>query len=106
VWFRWDGTSVKIWTADSRTWVRNLAREPRAAFSVQTFEAPYAAVVIRGTAAVVSGSDPAISDEIRAITERYVPAAEVEDYIGQWPELRTIVSLEPLHVVSWNEGGQ
>jgi PPOX class probable F420-dependent enzyme len=105
VWFRWDGTSVKIWTTDTRAWVRHLQRDPRAAFSVQTFDAPYPAVVIRGLATMTSGDEPEVRDEIRAITRRYVGPDEVESYVSDWPALRTIVTIEPEKVISWAEGG-
>ena len=72
VWFRWDGTSAKVWTTDTRAWVRNLQRDPRAALSVQTFDAPYPAVVMRGSAVLRTSDEPDVLDEIRAIAERYV----------------------------------
>src|SRR5260370_30620015 len=52
VWFRWDAGAVTIWSTETRTWVRNLLRDPRVAFSVQTFEAPYPAVTMRAGATV------------------------------------------------------
>jgi PPOX class probable F420-dependent enzyme len=105
VWFRWDGSSVKIWTTDTRAWVRSLQRDPRVAFSVQTFEAPYPAVVIRGRATMTSGDESSVLDEIRAITSRYVGPEEVEPYVTDWPALRTIVTITPESVISWAEGG-
>jgi nitroimidazol reductase NimA-like FMN-containing flavoprotein (pyridoxamine 5'-phosphate oxidase superfamily) len=48
VWFRWDGGAVQIWTTEACAWLRNLLRDPRVAFSVQTFDEPYPAVVTRG----------------------------------------------------------
>jgi PPOX class probable F420-dependent enzyme len=105
VWFRWDGASVTIWTTQTRAWVRNLLRDPRTAFSVQTFEEPYPAVVMRGTATAATADDRATTEEIRAITRRYVPAEGVESYIADWPQLRTIVTVVPDHIVSWSAGG-
>lgn len=105
VWFRWDGTVITIWTTEERVWVRNLMRDPRAAFSVQTFEAPYPAVVMRGTATVATADDNATMEEIRAITRRYVPAGGVDRYVADWPHLRTIVSITPDHIASWSAGG-
>jgi PPOX class probable F420-dependent enzyme len=105
VWFRWDGAAIAIWTIEERLWVRNLVRDPRAAFSVQTFEEPYPAVVIRGRATVATADDSPTMDEIRAITRRYVPAEGVERYIAAWPQLRTIVSIVPDHIRSWSVGG-
>jgi PPOX class probable F420-dependent enzyme len=105
VWFRWDGAAIRIWTIEERAWVRNLIRDPRTAFSVQTFEAPYPAVVMRGTATVATADDSATMDEIRAITRRYVPAEGVDRYVADWPQLRTIVSVVPDHITSWSAGG-
>lgn len=105
VWFRWDGTAVTIWTTQQRAWVRNLLRDPRAAFSVQTFEEPYPAVVMRGTATVATSDDAATTAEIHAITRRYVAAEGVEEYVARWPQLRTIVTIDPQHLVSWSVGG-
>jgi PPOX class probable F420-dependent enzyme len=104
VWFRWDGTAVTIWTTEERAWVRNLMRDPRTALSVQTFEAPYPAVVMRG-AATVATADAATMDEILAITRRYVPAEGVDRYVADWPNLRTIVRVVPDHTASWSAGG-
>jgi PPOX class probable F420-dependent enzyme len=105
VWFRWDGAAIRIWTIEERAWVRNLMRDPRTAFSVQTFEAPYPAVVMRGTATVATADDSATMEEIQNITRRYIPAAGVDSYIADWPDLRTIVSIAPDHITSWSAGG-
>jgi hypothetical protein len=95
---------VTIWTTETRAWVRNLLRDPRVAFSVQTFEEPYPAVMMRGNATVATADD-ATTEEIRAITRRYIVPEGVEGYIAGWPDLRTIVTIVPEHIVSWSAGG-
>ncbi len=105
VWFRWRAGAVTIWTTEARAWVRNVLRDPRVAFSVQTFDAPYPAVVIRGRASVATADDDATVEEIRAITRRYVAPEGVERYVASWPDLRTIVTIVPQHMVSWSVGG-
>jgi hypothetical protein len=85
--------------------VRNLLRDPRVAFSVQTFEEPYPAVMMRGDATVATANDAAMIEQIRAITRRYLVPEEVEGYIARWPDLRTIVTIVPAHIVSWSAGG-
>jgi PPOX class probable F420-dependent enzyme len=105
VWFRWDAGAVTIWTTETRTWVRNLLRDPRVAFSVQTFEEPYPAVMMRGSATVATADDAATTEEIQAITRRYIVPEGVEAYIARWPDLRTIVTIIPVHVVSWSDAG-
>jgi PPOX class probable F420-dependent enzyme len=105
VWFRWGAGAVTIWTTETRAWVRNMMRDPRVAFSVQTSGEPYPAVVMRGRASAATADDAATLAEIEAITRRYVAPAGVERYIADWPELRTIVTIVPEHVVSWSAGG-
>ena len=105
VWFRWHAGAVTIWTTEGRSWVRNLLRDPRVAFSVQTFAAPYPAVVMRGMATVATVDDAGTIEEIRAISRRYVVPEDVEGYVAHWPQLRTIVTIVPAHVVSWSVGG-
>jgi len=105
VWFRWSAGAVTIWTTEARAWVRNVLRDPRVAFSVQTFDAPYPAVVMRGRASVATADDAATVEEIWAITRRYVVPGSVERYIADWPDLRTIVTIVPGHIVSWSVGG-
>lgn len=106
VWFRWDAGAVTIWTTGTRVWVQNLLRDPRVAFSVQTFEEPYPAVMVRGTATIATADDTATAEEIRAITRRYIVPEDVEGYIAHWPDLRTIVTIVAAHIVSWSAGGE
>ena len=105
VWFRWDTGAVTIWTTETRTWVRNVLRDPRVAFSVQTFEEPYPAVMMRGSATAATANDAATAGEIRAITRRYIVPEDVEGYIARWPDLHTIVTIAPAHIVSWSDAG-
>ena len=105
VWFRWDAGAVTIWTTETRVWVRNLLRDPRVAFSVQTFEEPYPAVMMRGRATVATADVATTVAQAEAIARRYLDPADVEDYVDRWSELRTIVTMTPDHIVSWSAGG-
>jgi PPOX class probable F420-dependent enzyme len=108
VWFRWDAGAVTIWTTETRVWVRNLLRDPRVAFSVQTFEEPYPAVMMRGTATAETAEtaeDAATVEQARAVARRYLAPEDVEEYVARWSDLRTIVTITPDHVVSWSAGG-
>jgi PPOX class probable F420-dependent enzyme len=99
VWFRFDGHVVWIWTDERRRWVRDVQRHARVSFSVHENERPWTSVVIRGDAAIVSLSDEETMTEIRRISERYLDAAEIEDYVAAWPETRTLVRIEPASFV-------
>ncbi|MGQ0602115.1 MAG: pyridoxamine 5'-phosphate oxidase family protein [Anaerolineales bacterium] len=106
VWYRYDGASgrVHIWTLDTRRWVKNIARDPRVSFAVQEDKPPFAAVILRGRAAILTGDGSEISDEIRRITRRYVEEPEIENYIQGWLHLRTIVTLTPEKITAWGVG--
>jgi len=105
VWFRWNSGAVTIWTTETRVWVRNLLRDPRLAFSVQTFEEPYPAVMMRGSATAATANDAATVEQARAIARRYLAPEDVEGYIARWSDLRTIVTIIPDRIVSWSAGG-
>jgi PPOX class probable F420-dependent enzyme len=105
VWFQWDSGAVRVWTTETRVWVRNLLSDPRAAFSVQTFEEPYPAVMMRGRATVATAHDAATVEQARAIARRYLAPEDVEAYVARWSDLRTIVTIIPDHIVSWSAGG-
>ncbi len=105
VWFRFDGSVVTIWTKEARVWVQNLVRDPRVAFSVHDDGSPYAAVTIKGRASVQTGAETEIVREIRRISRRYLAAAEVEAYVEEWPDLRSIVTIQPERVVAWAKAG-
>jgi PPOX class probable F420-dependent enzyme len=103
VWYHWDGRTVSIWTGHDRAWVRNLRRDPRAAFTAQQAQPPYGAVIMHGRAAIsASGAD--ISGDIRCIARRYLPEAECDMYIAAWPQLRTIVRVHPATIRAWSRG--
>lgn len=101
VWYRFDGERLYIWTLEKRRWVKNLARDPRVAISVQEEKPPYAAVSIRGRATITTSDGEEVTQEIRRITRRYVEEPDVEAYIRQWSHLRTIVTITPEKISGW-----
>ena len=103
VWYRFKAGSFRIWTDGSRQWVKNARRNPQVSVAVAEHEAPFAAVIARGTAEV-EVDPPGMEDDIRGIVERYVPEREVDAYIAQWVALRTIVRIEALQIRSWDRG--
>jgi PPOX class probable F420-dependent enzyme len=104
VWYRFDSHVVHIWTPQQRLWVKNLMRDSRVAFPVQEERPPFAAVLLRGRAEVVTGDDDETSAEIRHITARYIAAPDVASYIQGWAGLRTIVRIHPTKITSWSRG--
>ena len=103
VWYRFAEGSFRIWTDGSRAWVKNARRHPQMSVAVAEHEAPFAAVIARGTAEVLA-DPPGMADEVRAIVARYIPEAEVDAYIAPWSSLRTIVRIEASGIRAWGRG--
>ncbi|MFQ5933268.1 MAG: TIGR03618 family F420-dependent PPOX class oxidoreductase [Dehalococcoidia bacterium] len=105
VWYRYDGTSINIWTERNRAWVRNVERDNRVAFTVQDQEPPFGAVVVRGRSEVVGRRDPAGLEEAKKILRRYIEEEEVDSYVEEfWPQLHAFVTITPEAVNSWKRG--
>ncbi len=103
VWYRFADGTFSIWTDVSRAWVKNARHHPQMSVAVAEHEAPFAAVIVRGTAEVLV-DPPEMAAEVRAIVARYIPAAEVDAYIAPWTSLRTIVRIEASDVRAWGRG--
>jgi len=63
VWIDYDGTSIRFNTAKGRVKVRNLARNPRVALSIQDPDNPYRYVQVRGR--VVEATEQGADAHIR-----------------------------------------
>ena len=103
VWFRYDGRIITIWTTMARAWPKHILRHPKVSFAVMETAPPFAAVLVKGTASLESNGK-GHWDEVRQITERYMPKYEVDDYIESWRELETMCSVQPERFISWKRG--
>jgi PPOX class probable F420-dependent enzyme len=95
VWFRFDGSAIRIWTDEERVWVQNIRRDGRVSFSVHQNESPWTSVAIRGRAQIADRPHPEIMQEIERISMRYLSPSEIVSYIAAWPATRSIVTIEP-----------
>ncbi len=95
VWFRFDGSSIWIWTEVSRKWVANIHRDGRVSFSVHENNSPWRSVVIRGRATLATLQPPETMNEIRRISERYLDLKDIDAYIADWPTTRSLVTVQP-----------
>jgi len=59
----------------------------------------------RGRATIATADDDATVEEAKAITRRCMAPEEVDDYVAEWTDLRTIVTVVPDRIVSWSAGG-
>jgi PPOX class probable F420-dependent enzyme len=104
---RADGTvhGVPVWvdiqdsrpvlnSAEGRSWVRNLERDPRVTLTVQNLENPYEYLEIRGR--VAERTRDGADEHIDSLAKKYMG---VDQYPLRQPgEQRVIIRVEPEHV--------
>ena len=97
VWFEWreGGFNVAIGRDDVKA--RHLRRDPRASVVVAEAEPPMRGLELRGSARLM----PQSPEVDRRIVERYVAAAEVDEYLAGLPP-GTLVRLEPGEIRAWD----
>ncbi len=52
IWFHWNGTQIVLGTPPAAPKLKALARNPKAALTIDTADFPYRALLVRGTATV------------------------------------------------------
>jgi PPOX class probable F420-dependent enzyme len=99
-WFGFWDEFVIVSTPIARTKARNVRRDPRVSFLVDSREMPYCGVAIEGTGELVEDADGAL---LRLIVERYLgpqPPEEFERRLASRGE-RVIVKIVPERVRPW-----
>ena len=101
IWYEWDGESFRMSTLASSKKIRNLEKNPKAAFSIATPDLPYKAVVGRGDAELSEDTDGAL---IKRLCYRYAPTDKAEMYytmlMARGP--RTAIKIIPPGMKSWH----
>lgn len=97
VWFEWreGGFNIAIGLNDVKA--RHLRRDRRASVVVAEAEPPLRGLEIRGSAQLL----PQSPDVDRRIVERYIGAAEVDEFLAGLPP-GTLVRLEPGKLRAWD----
>ena len=97
VWFEWREGGFNIAIGRNDVKARPLRRDPRASVVVAEAEPPMRGLEIRGSARLM----PQSPEVDRRIVERYVAAAEVDEYLAGLPP-GTLVRLEPGELRAWD----
>jgi PPOX class probable F420-dependent enzyme len=79
VWFVLDGADLVFMTGANTVKGRTLARDPRAALTVDLEEPPYAFVTVEGSVTISEDLQEMLPLSI-AIARRYVPESEAEQF--------------------------
>jgi PPOX class probable F420-dependent enzyme len=93
VWFDWDGEHVKFSQTKARQKYRNVARDPRIAFSLVDPNDPYRYLEIRGDVERID-EDPDL-DFINAMAKKYLGQDEYPFH--QPGDERVVVYVRPRH---------
>lgn len=106
MWYRWDGRSLWFETSPTFPAARILARNPRAAVTIDESLGGLRlrAVIIRGSVTMIQGPPEAVAEGVRAIYERYLESREMAT-AGR--EMLTgsdhvLLRLEPERIVTWD----
>ena len=97
VWFEWREGGFNIAIGRNDVKARHLRRNPRASVVVAEAEPPMRGLEIRGSARLL----PQSPEVDRRIVERYVAAAEVDEYLAGLPP-GVLVRLEPGVLRAWD----
>ena len=101
VWFDYDGKDFLVSTARKSKKALNLAKMPRAGFSIAEHGLPYDAVVGYGDVTI---TDDVGGTLLRKLAQKYLPAEKVDRY---WQELmndngeRIVIRITPRWMKSW-----
>jgi PPOX class probable F420-dependent enzyme len=88
-----DGRPV-VNSAEGRSWVRNLERDPHVTLTVQNLENPYEYLEVRGR--VAEQTREGADQHINSLAKKYL---DVEEYPYRQPgEQRVIIRVEPDYV--------
>ena len=88
-----DGRPV-VNSAEGRSWVRNLERDPRVTLTVQNLENPYEYLEVRGR--VAEQTREGADEHIDSLAKKYL---NVDEYPYRQPgEQRVIIRVEPEYV--------
>ena len=102
VWYLWDGEHFLMSTMRFRKKARNLAKNPKAGFSIAPEELSYKAVVGHGTVEMESDAD---GELLRQLCYRYLPENKAEEYFESMlqdrVEERVKLTLTPAWMTSW-----
>jgi PPOX class probable F420-dependent enzyme len=93
MWFEWDGERVRFTHTSARQKYRNLAHEPRVAFSIHDPENPYRFIEVRGQVESIE-KDPDAAF-YRTLQKRYDQSYEVKD-----AAVRVVVTVRPTAFVA------
>ena len=104
VWEEWDGEALWIVPREKSAWVKHIKSNPKVAASCAMDEKPYARVLIRGTAEIVSGPAPLSGQCLKVASRmatRYLGEHGPEYLVPTYDRPRYLIKIVPDSLISW-----
>jgi PPOX class probable F420-dependent enzyme len=101
VWFEYGQGVLRVLVHRDSRKARNIRENPHVSFTVDTRQAPYRGVILRGTAAL-AGPQPALR---RRLANRYLGRETAERYLAKtarYDKEDTLVSIRVTSCYSWD----
>lgn len=103
VWYIYDGQSFTILARPRNRWVGYIDRDPRVSLCIDTVEAPYTRVLIKGMAEII---DRQWIGPWRELAIRYLGAEAGQVYYDETKDIpRVNIRITPQTMTTWGGGG-
>ena len=103
VWYNYDGEAFQVLARPKNTWVAYIRRDPRVALCVDTIEAPYTRVLVKGIADIIRQR---WLGDWRAMAVRYLGLEAGQRYYEATKTIpRVDIRITPHQVLTWGGGG-
>ena len=99
VWFWWEEERFHLLARRQNEWLAHIEADPRVGACIDTSDAPYTRVLIKGTASAV---DRNWTGDWEALAVRYIGAEAGHAYYESTRAIpRVLVSITPSRILSW-----
>ncbi|ETW97431.1 MAG: hypothetical protein ETSY1_22645 [Candidatus Entotheonella factor] len=103
VWYIYDGSAFTILARPKNRWVAYIEADPRVSLCIDTVEAPYTRVLVKGRAEIV---DPQWIGPWQDLAVRYLGAEAGQAYYEETKMMpRVNIRIAPQEVTTWGGGG-
>ncbi len=99
VWFWWESEKFLVAARRQNEWIKHIESDPRVGACIDTADAPYTRVLIKGTASIV---DRSWTGEWKPLAVRYIGQEAGHAYYEKTKAIpRVLVSIDPMQILSW-----
>ncbi len=99
VWFWWESEKFHVAARRQNEWIKHIEADSRVGACIDTADAPYTRVLVKGTASIV---DRNWTGEWKPLAVRYIGQEAGHAYYEKTKAIpRVLVSIAPKQILSW-----